>query len=373
MADIDASNDSIYFAPLLPWQQSLWEQLTARALNASLPHALLAAGMQGMGKRAFIWRLVAWLLCLQREQHPQGACGQCASCQWLKSGTHPSLQVLPLAQMPISANSSQASELANSNSKKSDKATAKASVTIKIDDIRALQPFIYQGGQGIRICVLEYAEQMTIAAANALLKTLEEPQAQVHLLLISDTPMQLLPTIKSRVQQLPLQQIEPASALAYVTQTLGSTINREAVSPDHIRQLLQLANGAPLAAIALAQATWYSKRALWLTTWQALRSGKRSAIAASDYWQKQLDIADFIKLSEMMLVDIRRICLGLASIQQDIDLSAAITTHQHSDILISDNALVMMEQTLQQIKTALQQNVQEKFAYDKLMQQLAQL
>ena len=381
-------NDDIYFAPLLPWQRSLWTQLTTRASSSSLPHALLAAGMQGMGKRAFIWRLTAWLLCLQREQHREGACGQCASCQWLKSGTHPSLQVLPLAQMPISANSSQATELTSKSSKKSVKATTKAAVTIKVDDIRALQPFIYQGGQGIRICVLDYAEQMTIAAANALLKTLEEPQAQVHLLLISDAPAQLLPTIKSRVQQLPLQQIESISALNYVSQTLGSTVHREVVGPDQIKQLLQLANGAPLAAIDLAQAPWYSKRALWLTTWQALRSGKRSAIAASDYWQTQLAIADFIKLSEMMLVDIRRVYLGLPSSQQDIHVLAAITAYLPGDSLsnenllsdnlindnlINDNALTVVEQALQQIKMSLQQNVQEKFAYDKLMQQLVQL
>ena len=45
--------DNIYFAPLLPWQNELWSQLTKRVLmpQQSLPHALLAAGMQGMGKR----------------------------------------------------------------------------------------------------------------------------------------------------------------------------------------------------------------------------------------------------------------------------------------------------------------------------------
>lgn len=370
---MDEITDDIYFAELLPWQHQLWQQITARVLSPSsaLPHALLAAGMQGMGKRAFVWRLVAWLLCRERDQHPAGACGHCVSCQWLRSGTHPSLQVLPLAQMPISvasANSSQAAELATKTGKKSAKAIAKASFTIKIDDIRALQPFIYQGGQGIRICVLDYAEQMTIAAANALLKTLEEPQAQVHLFLISDTPTQLLPTIKSRVQQLPLQQIEASAAQHYVTQALGSTINREAIGSSQIAQLLQLANGAPLAAIDLAQAAWYSKRVLWLTTWQALRSGKRSAIAASDYWQSQLDIADFIKLTEMMILDIQRVCLGLTSSQQDIELPKVITTYQPSEA-----ALEAMLYQLQQVKIALQQNVQEKFAYDKLMQQLAQL
>ena len=368
--------DNIYFAPLLPWQQSLWTQLTARVLTPtqSLPHALLAAGMQGLGKRAFVWRLVAWLLCRERELHPLGACGHCDSCQWLKSGTHPSLQVLPIVSMPISAASSEshaALKTANKKTKadtKPTKAADKASLTTKIDDIRALQPFIYQGGQGMRICVLDHAEQMTIAAANALLKTLEEPQAQVHLFLITDTPAKLLPTIKSRVQQLPLQTIDTVMARDYVTYMLGSTVNREAVSPNQIEQLLQLANGAPLAAIALAQAAWYSKRALWLTTWQALRSGKRSAIAASDYWQTQLDIGDFIQLTEQMLLDIRRINLGLNSSQQDIDLTSALQSFQPND-----SALESIVSNLQHIKIALQQNVQEKFAYDKLMQQLAQL
>lgn len=372
--------DSIYFASLLPWQQNLWSQLTARVLapSQSLPHALLAAGMQGMAKRAFVWRLVAWLLCHNRDQSPLGACGDCESCQWLKSGTHPSLQVLPTISMPMNAathdshaalKSSNQNKTANTlTSNQAMKTAVKGLLTIKIDDIRALQPFIYQGGQGMRICVLDYAEQMTVAAANALLKTLEEPQAQVHLFLISDSPAKLLPTIKSRVQQLPLQSIKPKLAHDYVTDVLGSTIHREAVSPSQIEQLLQMANGAPLAAIDLAQADWYSKRALWLTTWQALKQGKRSSIAASDYWQSQLSIQDFIKLTETMLLDIQRLTVGFDSQQKDIELAATVATNQPDS-----HALDTLSEDLQQIKVALQQNVQEKYAYDKLMQQLAQL
>ena len=364
--------DNIYFAPLLPWQNELWSQLTKRVLmpQQSLPHALLAAGMQGMGKRAFVWRLVAWLLCRERDSHPLGACGSCESCQWLRSGTHPSLQVLPLISMPVSAEHADAKQAATNSAKdkKSVKAANNAALKIKVDDIRALQPFIYQGGQGMRICVLDYAEQMTVAAANALLKTLEEPQAQVHLFLISDTPAQLLPTIKSRVQQLALQTIEPAVAVDYVTHALGSTVNREAVGTAAIEQLIQLANGAPLAAVALAQALWYSKRTLWLTTWQALRSGKRSSIAASDYWQTQLSISEFIQLSELMLVDIRRVCLGLDALQKDIDLPTSLHSHQPTE-----DGLEAFINSLQETKIALQQNVQEKFAYDKLMEELAYL
>ena len=364
------NTDRMYFAPLLPWQKVLWLQLTERVLKQqSLPHALLAAGMQGMGKRAFVWRLVAWLLCRERDTHPLGACEVCESCQWLKSGTHPSLQVLPLVSMPISAESDALQEKSNSTKdKKGAKATSNSALKIKVDDIRALQPFIYQGGQGMRICVLDHAEKMTVAAANALLKTLEEPQAQVHLFLISDTPAQLLPTIKSRVQQLALQTIEQTVAVDYMRQALGHTINREAVGNAAIEQLIQLANGAPLSAIALAQAPWYSKRSLWLTTWQALRSGKRSGVAASDYWQGQLNIKEFIQLSELMLLDIRRVCLGLSELQTDVNLSTILATYHPTD-----SGLEAFANSVQQTKIALQQNVQEKFAYDKLMQELASL
>ena len=371
------TTDSIYFAPLLPWQQTLWSQLTSRVLMSQqpLPHALLAAGMQGMGKRAFLWRLVAWLLCRARNTHPDGACAKCESCQWLRSGTHPSLQVLPITRMPISAdstgnteNSSTEKLSSKAKDKKSTKSVSNSALKIKVDDIRALQPFIYQGGQGMRICVLDQAEQMTVAAANALLKTLEEPQSQVHLFLISDAPAQLLPTIKSRVQQLPLQTIETTIAVDYVTKTLGHTVNRAAVGKAAIEQLIQLANGAPLAAIAMAQAPWYGKRSLWLTTWQALRSGKRSSVAASDYWQNQLSIEAFIQLSEMMLLDLRRVGLGLNELQKDVKLSLLLETHQPID-----TGLETFASSLQQTKIALQQNVQEKFAYDKLMQELAYL
>lgn len=363
------TTDNIYFAPLLPWQQTLWSQLTTRVHSQqSMPHALLAAGMQGMGKRAFVWRLIAWLLCREQATHLAGACGKCESCQWLRSGTHPSLQVLPIVRIPISADSIDNAEKSSSKAKDKKSSQSNSALKIKVDDIRALQPFIYQGGQGLRICVLDQAEQMTVAAANALLKTLEEPQSQVHLFLISDMPAQLLPTIKSRVQQLPLQTIDTAVAVNYVTNALGHTINREAVGMAAIEQLIQLANGAPLAAIGMAQAPWYSKRSLWLTTWQALRSGKRSSVAASDYWQNQLSIVAFMQLSEMMLLDIRRVCLGLNALQKDVNLSNVLASYQPDE-----GRLEAFASSLQQTKIALQQNVQEKFAYDKLMQELAQL
>ena len=55
-----------YFAPLLPWQRQAWQQLTGQFIEQRMPHGLLAAGQKGIGKREFVWRFVAYLLCLEK-------------------------------------------------------------------------------------------------------------------------------------------------------------------------------------------------------------------------------------------------------------------------------------------------------------------
>lgn len=297
----DRLDSKAYFAPLLPWQQTAWQQMTARVLAkpSTLPHALLVAGMSGMGKRDFVWRMVAWLLCQNRQDSLQGACGRCDSCQWLQAGTHPDLQVLPQAYAPT----------ANDEDIKEQQGRRPS---IKIDDVRAIQSFVHQGSRSLRLCVFDHAESMTIGAANALLKTLEEPQTGVHLLLITDAPAQLLPTIKSRVQQLPLQTLSMTEAREYVEKQLYELPDSEALD---VSQLLRLGGGAPLAAVRLAKTPWYEKRQLWLTTWQALRTGKRSSWAASDYWQGQLSLTEFMQLSQLLLMDMMRVCQGLPALQ----------------------------------------------------------
>ena len=69
-----------------------------------------------------------------------------------------------------------------------------------------------------------------------------------------------------------------------------------------------------------------------------------------------------------MLLDIRRVCLGLSELQKDVNLSTILATYQPTD-----SGLEAFANSVQQTKIALQQNVQEKFAYDKLMQELASL
>lgn len=380
----NVATDLPYFAPLLPWQQAMWQQLTMRVDR--LPHGLLFSGMTGIGKHAFVWRFTAWLLCEHRDQHPEGACGSCESCLWLASATHPDLIVLPQESLIVGDVEEQGAEISSKgqtkNSAKAKKSNNKQTATsdnvaigkIKVDDIRALQPFVNQGSQGRRICIIDYADTMTVAAANALLKTLEEPKAGVYLLLISDAPAKLLPTIKSRVQQIPIEQFSASDAQAFLTEQITKQqaqfscdmAAQPQAASQAATQLLAIADGAPLKALQLFSAPWYGLRELWLTTWRALQYRKRSSIAASDYWQTQLDLTDFIQLTEVMISDLQRVKLGIATKQQDIDFEPV-------KVLLDKpfEYWVQLQQSIDDIKVSVGQNVQQKIAYDKLLQLLA--
>ena len=68
-----------------PWHQQTWDLLTSRFPDVG--HGLLFYGKKGCAKQAFTDRFVAWVLCLNKQS--ENACGECSSCQWLKSDTHP--------------------------------------------------------------------------------------------------------------------------------------------------------------------------------------------------------------------------------------------------------------------------------------------
>lgn len=202
-------------AEAYPWQDGLWQQLAGRTQHA---HAYLLHGPKGIGKRALAERLMARLLC----QQPQAleACGQCKSCLLLKAGSHPDNYIL--------------------EPEEADKA-------IKVDQVRELVGFVVQTAQlgGRKVVLIEPVEAMNINAANALLKSLEEPSGDTVLLLVSHQSSRLLPTIKSRC----VQQACPLPSEAASLQWLATALPE--CSEEERGELLTLAAGSPLAAVAL--------------------------------------------------------------------------------------------------------------------------
>jgi DNA polymerase-3 subunit delta' len=178
----------------LPWHAEAWARLQARRSRDALPHALLLAGPAGLGKRDFLQRFVHGLLC---EQPADGeACGRCRSCLLLEAGTHPDRVALSYG---LRKDGVQRSE-------------------IVVDQIRELSARLATSSQfgGWQVASIDPADAMNAAAANALLKTLEEPARQTMLVLVADAPWRLPQTIRSRCQRIEFALPPRRQALAWL-------------------------------------------------------------------------------------------------------------------------------------------------------------
>ena len=219
---------------LHPWQQSQWQQITQQMAKQRLPHALFLYGNQGLGKVDFARSLAASVLCKQPSADQQ-ACGQCASCKLLAAGTHPDLHYLK----PVPAEKTK---------------SKKPALNIRIDDIRDLCRKLNQTSQfsGYRVAILEQAEQLTISAANSLLKTLEEPGSGVLIILTSARLHRLPVTIRSRCQMLRFTLPAEEQGLVWLQQNLPA--DYASASAQQLKLALKYSYGSPLAALQNLQA-----------------------------------------------------------------------------------------------------------------------
>ncbi len=226
----------------LPWPQLLpWQHDAARAAlarRASWPHALLVHGPRGTGKHALALHFAQALLCEAWPGSDGLACGECAGCRYAVAGQHPDFMRLELLQVD------------------SEEGTLVAVETIGIDRVRALTEFVQLTShrQQAKVAVIAPAERMQAAAANALLKTLEEPPPGTYLILVSDQPGRLPPTILSRCRKLAAPLPTPAVARAWLAQ-------QGVGAPD---LALAQAAGAPMDALALADPEVQAERRAWL-------------------------------------------------------------------------------------------------------------
>jgi DNA polymerase-3 subunit delta' len=210
-----------------------------------------------MGKRHYAVRFAHGLLC-ESPLESHLPCGRCRSCLLLAAGSHPDYLLVEPAE------------------------EGKA---IGIDAIREVAEFQALKSQygGQRIVQLQPADRLNTNAANALLKTLEEPAGNTVLLLTTDRPMALLPTIRSRCQQIVFRPVGGSArqeAAAWVAQQLP------AGSPD-ADALLQMAGGAPLDAVSLVCDGELERRQTLLGELTALEQGSASPLKLAEQWVEQ--------------------------------------------------------------------------------------
>lgn len=218
-------------------------ELRASFLSGRMPHAWLLAGPPRIGKATLAYRFARFVLAHGgRGQMGEGPVGAAEAAgggldlppdhpvfRRVAAQSHGELLVL---RRPWDARAKR----------------LKANLTV--DEMRRLQPFFGMSASegGWRVCIIDSADEMNTSAANALLKTLEEPPTRALLLLVCHAPHRLLPTIRSRARLLRLRPL----AGAEVVQVL--TGQRPDLTPEAARALARLAEGSPGRALALASA-----------------------------------------------------------------------------------------------------------------------
>jgi len=271
----------------LPWLAAPLHQ----ALTQGRSHALLLQGPAGVGQFDLALLLAQAWLCEQRATPDQPGCGRCASCRLLKSRSHPDFQVLlPEAlREPLGFGALEAEGAEPKASK------AKPSREIKIEAVRQVLSFsqVSVARGKAKVVVVYPAEALNTVAANALLKTLEEPQGLLRFVLASAAPQQLLPTIRSRCQ--PLQMALPAreAALAWLA---GQGLAMPEV-------LLDATGGRPQEALL------WSEEGIAAKTWLELprRIARGEAQALTDW-----PVPRAIAALQRLVHDLMRIAHGAA-------------------------------------------------------------
>ncbi len=240
------------------------------------PHAIIFSGAEGIGKKKIAETCAAALLC----ENPEGGepCGVCQNCKLISAGSHPDFY---LVEPEITT----------------------ATRNIKIGQIRTLQAeVILRPVQAERrVVILDGAEFMNNAAANCLLKTLEDPPSQTIFILISANRAGLLMTVRSRCRTMNFDKLTAAE--------IFSELTRRKIEPDKAKKISIVADGSLGRALILAESGGYEVResALDLVERIALKNFDNEDIftkgAQVESWSRE-NFADFVIYIQKILRDI---------------------------------------------------------------------
>ncbi len=223
------------------WSDIVGHEHQVRVLKQALAtdrlaHAYLLAGPEGSGKESVAFEIARILNCRDQEAAGErGSCGECDSCRQATRLLHPNIEYL----FPVEAALLEPSDPSKKENRKLAEAKERyealleekrhnpycspameRSMGILTEQVMALQQkaALAPRNGGKKVFIISQAERMLPAAANKLLKLLEEPPAHVLFLLVSSKPEAVLPTIRSRCQTITFNRIRPAELETWITQ-----------------------------------------------------------------------------------------------------------------------------------------------------------
>jgi len=269
---------------LAPWLQAP----LAQALALPRAHAVLLSSLPGLGAFAAGQALAQAWLC-EAGDGSRPACGHCPACHLFAQRSHPDAHWLLPALLRVQLGWQEPEA----------EGKAKPSQEIRVDEVRAMLGFAQatRGRSRGKVVLIHPAEALNTVAANALLKTLEEPGGSLRFVLVSEAPAALLPTIRSRCQTVPLGLPEPAAAATWLC------AERPTLTPMDAAALLRAAGGRPQQVL-----DWLERG---LTAPQL--AGFPRAVARADLgdfstWKP----AALIDLLQRLAADLLRVCAGAA-------------------------------------------------------------
>lgn len=207
-------------------------QILSRAIRGGRPPGgWLISGPPGVGKATLAYRVARYLLAYgATADGPEDLSvpPDSPAAQQIIAGAHPGLLVLKRGINPN---------------------TGKPMSVLSVEEVRRLGPFfgMTAGAGGWRVAIIDTADDMNAASANALLKLLEEPPPRAVMIILANAPGRMLPTIRSRCQKLALRPLSDADMDQMLARALPDSL------PDDRAALIRLAAGAPGAAMRLAE------------------------------------------------------------------------------------------------------------------------
>jgi len=269
--------------------------------SGRLAHAYLFFGPEGVGKRLTALTLAKAMNCASSKE-VEFPCERCPSCIKVNSSSHADVILLePEGEV------------------------------IKIDQVRDMQRRLryrpLEGGH--RACIIDSADGLNDAASNALLKTLEEPPDETHLLLITSRPHQLLPTILSRCQWV---RFKPLS-IAHIVQILQKSHSLE---EEKANFYASLAGGSAGQALALSDRVDFQKRTDWLRAFSDIPEKTVEEIfetcARLSKEEEVNDLLDLWKLwiRDLVVLQVQGEDAGEKLINHDLRVEAAAEAQKYS-------------------------------------------
>ena len=309
------------------------KEILRRALaNGRVAHAYLFSGPDGIGKRLMALALARAIVC-----HEQRGCGNCLACRKIDHQNHPDLHILE----------------PDGNS-------------IKIEQVRALQRNLnFKPLESPRkICLIEQADAMTVGAANALLKTLEEPRGDTLLILLSAQPNRLLETIRSRCQAMPFTRHPNSRIQAELEKQLGIESTE-----SHI--LAALSEGSFKKAFGKDRELYLEQRRELLKTLTGLSSG--SILPILDFAEKlaadKTILPDILEIFQAFYRDVLMTLQGRSD-EKLVNLDLREKVHRVSARENVATILVKLE-ALIEVRRQLDRNVNRQLAMEVLLLKLA--